>query len=56
MIDPGNEINKKAASQSENYELAVKNCLVLRQKLTDCSEEKDDYEKKIAILQEELRL
>lgn len=56
MIDPESEESKRRITDKENYQKAVNQCLILRKRLADSNAEKEELDRKISILNQELSL
>lgn len=56
ILDPQGNVSTKATSDRENYELAIKNCLMLREKVNSHEVDKQELLKQIGILNQELKL
>lgn len=56
ILDPQGNVSTKATSDRENYELAIKNCLMLREKVNSNEVDKQELLKQIGILNQELKL
>ena len=56
MINPEKEEKKNQATDKDNYESAVKQCIELRRKLEEGEEERHEQMKQITMLTEELKI
>ena len=56
MIDPESSESQKRITDKENYQKAVNQCLILRKRLSESNIEKEELDRRISILNQELSL